>query len=92
MGVSLCESCARVRAVLAPRGSRFLLCRLSAAHPTCPKYPRQPDVRCPGYANDPLTVFPEKPLDDPPATGRRRGSGVRRAQSVPRPRTHRVGR
>ncbi len=49
MGVSLCESCDRVREVLTPRGSRFLLCRLSAADPTYPKYPRQPVVRCRGY-------------------------------------------
>jgi putative acetyltransferase len=49
MAESLCESCARVREILTPRGSRFLLCRLSATDPAYPKYPRQPVVRCSGY-------------------------------------------
>ncbi len=46
---SLCESCARAREVVTPKGSRFLLCRLSLADPRYPKYPPQPVVRCEGY-------------------------------------------
>jgi hypothetical protein len=46
---SLCETCERRREVVTPRGSRFLLCRLSAEDPTYPKYPPQPVVRCAGY-------------------------------------------
>ena len=36
---SLCEKCARVREVITPKGSRFLLCQLSQTDPTYPKYP-----------------------------------------------------
>ena len=46
---SLCETCARVREVITPRGSRFLLCQLSRTDPAFPKYPPQPMVRCDGY-------------------------------------------
>lgn len=46
---SLCETCASMREVVTPRGSRFLLCQLSAADPAYPKYPPQPVVRCAGY-------------------------------------------
>ena len=46
---SLCETCARVREVVTPKGSRFLLCRLSQTDPAYPKYPPQPVVRCDGY-------------------------------------------
>ncbi len=46
---SLRESCAFVREVMTPRGSRFLLCRLSLSDPAFPKYPPQPVVRCDGY-------------------------------------------
>ncbi len=46
---SLCETCANVREVVTPRGSRFLLCRLSQTDPAYPKYPPQPVVRCDGY-------------------------------------------
>ena len=46
---SLCETCARVREVITPRGSRFLLCQLSTTDPAYPKYPPQPVVRCDGY-------------------------------------------
>jgi hypothetical protein len=49
MTCSLCESCARVREVLTPKGSRFLLCQLSQTDPDYPKYPPQPVVRCDGY-------------------------------------------
>ena len=46
---SLCETCARVREVITPKGSRFLLCQLSRTDPAFPKYPPQPVVRCAGY-------------------------------------------
>ena len=46
---SLCESCASMREVVTPKGSRFLLCELSKTDPTFPKYPPQPVVRCDGY-------------------------------------------
>jgi hypothetical protein len=48
---SLCETCASMREVITPKGSRFLLCRLSQADPAFPKYPPQPVVRCDGYRN-----------------------------------------
>jgi hypothetical protein len=46
---SLCETCGWVRAVVTPKGSRFLLCRLAHTDPAYPKYPPQPVVRCGGY-------------------------------------------
>ena len=46
---SLCETCASMRAVVTPKGSRFLLCQLSRTEPAYPKYPPQPVVRCDGY-------------------------------------------
>jgi hypothetical protein len=46
---SLCESCARVREVITPKGSRFLLCQLSMTDSAFSKYPPQPVVRCDGY-------------------------------------------
>jgi hypothetical protein len=46
---SLCESCARVREVRTPRGSRFLLCLLSQTDKRFPRYPPQPVLRCEGY-------------------------------------------
>ena len=46
---SLCESCERMREVVTPRGSRFVLCRLSLTDPAYPKYPPQPVVRCAGH-------------------------------------------
>jgi hypothetical protein len=49
MTPSLCETCAWVREVVTPKGSRFLLCRLSQTDPAYPKYPPQPVVRCEGY-------------------------------------------
>ena len=49
MTPSLCETCALMREVVTPRGSRFLLCQLSKTDPDYPKYPRQPVVRCEGY-------------------------------------------
>ena len=49
MTPSLCETCARMREVVTPKGSRFLLCRLSQTDPAYPKYPPQPVVQCDGY-------------------------------------------
>ena len=49
MTQSLCETCALMREVVTPKGSRFLLCQLSQTNPDYPKYPPQPVVRCDGY-------------------------------------------
>lgn len=49
MTQSLCETCASMREVITPKGSRFLLCQLSRTDPAFPKYPPQPVVRCDGY-------------------------------------------
>ena len=49
MTPSLCETCAWMREVVTPKGSRFLLCRLSQTDPAYPKYLPQPVVRCDGY-------------------------------------------
>jgi gamma-glutamylcyclotransferase (GGCT)/AIG2-like uncharacterized protein YtfP len=49
MQPSLCESCAFVREIATPRGSRFLLCELSLRDDSYPKYPSQPRLTCPGY-------------------------------------------
>jgi hypothetical protein len=46
---TLCETCAWMREVVTPKGSRFLLCQLSITNPAYPKYPPQPIVRCKGY-------------------------------------------
>jgi hypothetical protein len=46
---SLCETCAWMREIVTPKGSRFLLCQLSKTDQAYPKYPPQPIVRCSGY-------------------------------------------
>jgi hypothetical protein len=46
---SLCETCASMREIVTPKGSRFLLCQLSQTDPAFPKYPPQPVARCDGY-------------------------------------------
>ncbi len=46
---SLCETCASMREVVTPKGSRFLLCQLSRMNPAYPKYPPQPVGRCDGH-------------------------------------------
>ena len=46
---SLCETCQRMREVITPKGSRFLLCQLSQTNAAYPKYPPQPIIRCGGY-------------------------------------------
>jgi hypothetical protein len=49
MTPSLCETCGRMREVVTPKGSRFLLCRLSQTDAAYPKYPPQPVARYEGY-------------------------------------------
>jgi hypothetical protein len=49
---SLCETCGRMRAVVTPSGSRFLLCQLATIDPAYPKYPPQPVVRCAGHVTE----------------------------------------
>lgn len=46
---SLCESCAWMREIVTPKGSRFLLCQLSQINAHYAKYPPQPVIRCAGY-------------------------------------------
>jgi len=53
---TLCESCASMREVITPKGSRFLLCQLAITNPDYPKYPKQPIVRCDGYQKNEQTV------------------------------------
>ena len=55
MTPSLCETCAWMREVVTPKGSRFLLCRLSQTDPDYLKYPPQPVVRCDGYRKEEQT-------------------------------------
>ena len=55
MTPSLCETCAWMREVVTPKGSRFLLCQLSQTDPDYPKYPAQPVVRCDGYRKEEQT-------------------------------------
>jgi len=60
---SLCESCDRMREVVTPKGSRFLLCQLSQTNSAYPKYPPQPIVQCQGY------VPKDKSRDSTPRSG-----------------------
>jgi hypothetical protein len=46
---SLCETCAWMREIITPNGSRFLLCQLSQTDANYRKYPPQAVVRCDGY-------------------------------------------
>jgi hypothetical protein len=62
---SLCEHCAFMREVVTPKGSRFLLCRISQTDPNYARYPPQPIVRCAGYR-----VRPERTDEDPAAEAR----------------------
>jgi hypothetical protein len=48
-GDGLCPVCANVHVITNDRGSRFFLCRLSAADPRFPRYPPQPIVQCAGH-------------------------------------------
>ncbi len=45
----LCPSCRHVQTVVSERGSRFLLCRLSAQDERYRKYPPQPVMACSGW-------------------------------------------
>ena len=49
MTSSLCRTCSLMREIVTPKGSRFLLCRLSQSNPDHPRYRPQPIVRCAGY-------------------------------------------
>jgi hypothetical protein len=49
MNNSKCQKCAWMREVITPRGSRFLLCRLSETNYGYPKYPPQPVLECPAH-------------------------------------------
>ena len=49
VAAGLCETCRHARIVTSARGSRFLLCSLSAVDPRFPKYPRLPVLACDGY-------------------------------------------
>jgi hypothetical protein len=46
---SLCETCSHKREIISGKGSRFLLCQLSADDRRLPKYPPQPVTKCSGY-------------------------------------------
>ena len=46
---NLCETCAHMRPIISDRGSKFLMCKLSAVKPEFPKYPRLPVLQCKGY-------------------------------------------
>jgi hypothetical protein len=61
MTPSLCDTCASMREVVTPRGSRFLLCQLSRTDPEYPKYPAQPVVKCDGYRGSDKTEEQAKP-------------------------------
>jgi hypothetical protein len=64
---SLCETCAFMREIVTPKGSRFLLCQLAQSNPAFRKYPPQPVVQCGGYRS---TLFPgDGVADGDPAIG-----------------------
>jgi hypothetical protein len=47
--VGLCAKCQFARRIESSRGSKFILCELSASDPAFPKYPRLPVIECVGY-------------------------------------------
>ena len=49
MRQSLCKTCAWMREIVTPKGSRFLLCQSSQSDTAYQKYPPQPVVRCNGH-------------------------------------------
>ena len=55
----LCATCRHARDITSARGSRFVLCGLSATDPRFPKYPRLPVLSCAGYA----AIDPSTPPD-----------------------------
>jgi hypothetical protein len=57
---SLCETCDFMLEIVTPKGSRFVLCRLSQPKSNFLKYPPQPVVRCSGYQRkDPVPDAPK---------------------------------
>ena len=50
-----CPKCNHVRVINTPRGSRFLLCKLSEKDAHYPKYPHQPVRSCKEFA-----ILPEQ--------------------------------
>jgi len=67
MSAGLCDRCVH-RRLVTTRRSAFVLCRLSAADPRFPRYPRLPVTACAGF--DPAG-------GDPPPPGA--GAGGRRS-------------
>jgi hypothetical protein len=49
----LCPKCRFARRIESARGSKFILCELSAIDPAFPKYPRLPVIECAGYLPPP---------------------------------------
>ena len=49
MAPSLCVSCERVRKVVTPKGSTFLLCEHARVDRRYPKYPPQPVRSCEAF-------------------------------------------
>ena len=47
--IGLCASCQHARIIRSDRGSVFYQCRLAAANPRFPQYPRLPVLTCEGY-------------------------------------------
>jgi len=45
----LCPTCKHMFRVEIPRGSVFIMCKLSKVDPAYPKYPRLPVLECSGY-------------------------------------------
>jgi hypothetical protein len=46
----LCPSCMHMFRVETPRGSVFIMCKLSKTDPSFAKYPSVPVLECPGYS------------------------------------------
>ncbi len=49
---SLCETCSKMREVVTPKGSRFLLCTQSKTDFRYAKYPPQPIMKCEAYREE----------------------------------------
>jgi hypothetical protein len=45
----LCADCVNAQKIRSDRGTKFILCCLSATDPNFAKYPRLPIINCPGY-------------------------------------------
>jgi hypothetical protein len=52
----LCAHCRFARRIESARGSKFILCELSASDPAFPKYPPLPVIECAGYSPRPLLI------------------------------------